>query len=283
MLIRLFCSLLLVIALNSCSLVPSPSGQVLSGKIYWQGEVRLRGDVVLEAGSELIIAPGTKVIFETPRNGEDLYIEHPYFPGSELIVRGRLLALGTAEAPIVFMAADPAGEAGSWGGINIEDSPEVHFSYCRFIQANSALHSRQSWVTVEHSVFSNNYVAVRFHDTHLLAENNLFENNGTAIRFHFGSPVICNNLIRHNGKGLFISSEPRDYRIENNSFIENFPYQVSLGEGVRSAVDLRNNYWSEPVGLALEALFFDGRDDDWLGRVEYLPVRTQPFRLENSE
>ena len=283
MLIRFFCLFFAVLVLNSCSLVSPPLGQVLSGQIYWQGEVRLRGDVVLEAGSELIIAPGTKVIFETPRNGEDLYLEHPYFPGSELIVRGRLIALGTAEAPIIFMAADPDGKAGSWGGINIEESPEVHFSHCQFSQADSALHSRQSWVTVEHSVFNNNHVAVRFHDTRLLVENNLFENNGTAIRFHFGSPVICNNLIRHNGKGLFISSEPRDYRIENNSFIDNYPYQVSLGEGVRSAVDLRNNHWSEAVGSALETRFFDGRADEWLGRIEYLPVRSQPVRLEDFE
>ncbi len=277
---RLLCTLLLVLSLTSCSLLRPPMGQILKGNIYWQGEVRLHGDVVLDAGAELVIAPGTRVIFETPRSGEDLYREHPYFTGSELIVRGRLIALGTAEEPIVFIAADPLGQAGSWGGINIEDSPEAHFSHCRFEQADSALHSRQSRVTVEHSVFRNNHVGVRFHDTRLLVENNLFENNGTAIRFHFGSPVICNNLIRNNGKGLFISAEPRDYRIENNRFIDNSPYQISLGEGVRRAVDLRNNHWSEPAGPALEELFFDGRADDWLGRIEYRPVRNQPIELE---
>ena len=280
---RLFILLLCVFLLNSCSLLRPPLGQVLSGKIHWQNEVRLHGDVLLEAGAELIIAPGTRVIFEPPRPGEDIYREHPYFVGSELIVRGRLIALGTAAKPIVFMAADPAGAAGSWGGINIEDSPEVHFSHCRFEQSDSALHSRQSWVTVENSHFSNNLVGVRFHDTRLLVENNLFENNGTAIRFHFGSPLIINNLIRNNRKGLFISAEPRDYRIENNSFIDNAPYQVSLGEGVKEAVDLRNNHWSEPAGSALEARFFDGRVDDWLGRIEYLPVHSQPVRLESVE
>ncbi len=280
--LRLFCFLMLLFGPVSCLPAPHPSDLVLRGQIYWRGEVHIRGDVVLEKTAVLTIAPGTRVIFDPPRSGEDLYQEHPYFPGSELIVRGRLIAAGTVEEPIVFTTADPNGAAGSWGGINIEDAPEVSFTYCRFEQADSAIHARNSQVRVEYSTFRKNHVGVRFHDTTLLVDTNLFENNGTAIRFHFGSPVIRNNVIRQNGTGLFISAEPRDYRIENNNFMDNRPYQVSLGEGVRQAVDLRNNYWSEAPGSPLETFIFDGRVDDWLGRVEYLPVRSRPINLELS-
>lgn len=283
MMLRLISILILFGCLTSCATLRQSGVQTLSGKIFWQGEVRLHGDIVLETGAELTIAPGTRIIFEPPRAGEDLYQEHPYFPGSELIVRGRLIARGTSAEPIVFMASEPKAAAGSWGGINIEDSQGVVFDYCRFIQANSAVHSRQSLVSIEHSVFKNNLVAVRFHDTQLLVENNLFENNDAAIRFHFGSPVIRNNLIRNNDKGLFISADPRDYQIEDNSFIENISYHVSLGEGVRQPVDLRNNYWSEPAGAELERLFFDGRVDSWLGKIEYLPVRDKSVVLDFSE
>jgi nitrous oxidase accessory protein NosD len=236
----------------------------------------LHGDVILDPAAELTIAPGTRVIFEPPRAGEDLYQDHPYFIGSELIVRGRLMALGTAAEPIVFTGVDPQGVAGSWGGINIEDAPEAQFLYCRFEQANSAIHARQTQVKVEHSIFRHNLVGLRFHDTRLLVENSLFEENDTAIRFHFGAPVIRHNLIRDNHKGMFISEAPRDYRIEENSFIRNSPYQVSLGEGVRKNVDLRHNYWSE-TGVDLENHFFDGRLDDWLGVVQYLPVLNRAF------
>jgi len=281
--IRFVWSLLFILILTSCSLGHHPHGQILSGKIYWQGEVRLHGDVILDANSELIIAPGTQVVFEPPGEGEDLYFEHPYFVGSELIVRGRLVAIGTAVEPILFRSSNTQAGPGSWGGINIEDAPEVHFAYCRFEQANSALHARKSRLWVEHSTFRHNLVALRFHDTRLLAENNLFEENDTAIRFHFGSPVIIRNLIRHNRKGIFISETPRDYQIEGNSFIENSPYQVNLGEGVRNPVDLRNNYWSEVSGGALEHFFFDGRVDDWLGQVDYLPVQNQPVVLELTQ
>jgi hypothetical protein len=281
MLIRLVWSSLFFLGLTCCSLVRHPEGQILQGKLYWQQEVRLRGDIILDQDAELTIAPGTRVIFEPPAAGEDLYLDHPYFVGSELIVRGRLIALGTAAEPIIFSGADPSGGAGSWGGINIEDAPEVHFSYCRFEQADSAIHARKSRVRVEHSTFRHNLVGLRFHDTRLLAENNLFEENDTAIRFHFGAPVIRHNLIRNNHKGLFISETPQDYRIEDNSFFQNFPYQVSLGEGVRQDVDLRHNYWSE-TGAELEKRFFDGRLDDWLGVIDYLPVLDRPSLPEPS-
>lgn len=272
---RLFHILLLAV-LTSCTTVITPSAPDLSGKIRWQGEVRLRGDIVVAKEAELTIAPGTRVVFEVPRDDEDRYREHPFFVGSELIVRGRLHARGTPEHPIVFEAADSAGGPGSWGGINVEDAPEVEFSHCVFRQADSAVHARNTHVSIDHSLFEMNHVGVRFHDTVMRIENNRFENNDTALRFHFGAPVIRRNLIRHNRKGLFISTRPQDYLIENNSFIDNRPYQVNLGEGVRRDVDLRHNYWGGATGADLERFFFDARLDDWLGRIEYLPVLEAP-------
>ena len=102
------------------------------------------------------------------------------------------------------------------------------------------------------------------------------QDNGAAIRFHFGSPVICKNIIRNNAKGLFVTSEPRDYTIENNSFLGNSPYEVSLGEGVRRTVELKNNFWGTQTAETLPDYLYDGHLDDWLGTVDYLPMRTLP-------
>ena len=347
--------------------------------------MRLAGDVIIDEDAELTIAPGTQVIFAPPLVGQDLYQEHPYFIGSELIVRGRLTALGTRQQPILFRAENPTADPGSWGGVNLEaarasrfeycvfqqadsavharetqvdirysvfrrnvvgvrfhdtdlrveetlfedndtairfhyGSPQIRhnliqnnrkglfisaeprnyqivqnaffanhpyqvnleaarasrFEYCVFQQADSAVHARQTQVDIRYSVFRRNLVGVRFHDTDLSVEQTLFEDNDTAIRFHYGSPQIRHNLIRNNCKGLFISAEPRNYRIEQNAFIDNYPYQVNLGEGVRMPVNLAHNFWSEAPGKPLERLFFDGRLDDWLGRIEYLPVLKSP-------
>ncbi|HEY5674528.1 MAG TPA: right-handed parallel beta-helix repeat-containing protein [Malonomonas sp.] len=272
----LFLSLFLL--LSGCLKATQPvviTGE-LQGQQYWQGIVYLRGDVVLPADAELTIAPGTQVVFLLPEAGEDHFIEHPYFPGSELIVRGQISAIGTAEAPIRFRSSDPQAGAGSWGGINIEDSEAAAFSYCSFQQADSALHARNSWMTVEHSHFFNNLVGIRFHDTDILIENNLLHDNGAAIRFHYGAPVICKNEIRDNQKGLFITSAPWGYTIENNSFLNNRPYQISLGEGVTQPVQLRNNFWGADAVTGLEPYLYDRRVDEWLGPINYLPQRIEP-------
>ncbi len=275
-------SRLLLIALlpglmTSC--VKRPASDVITGElhgtVHWQGDVQLRGDVVLAEDATLTIAPGSRVLFQTPQSGEDILTEHPYFIGSELIVRGRLIAKGTPAAPIVFSAADPAAEPGSWGGINIEDSIQAIFNHCSFSQADSAIHARRSWVSIANSRFRNNLVGIRFHDTDILIEKNLLENNGAAIRFHFGSPTIRLNRIQNNEKGLFITAAPWGYRIRNNSFINNRPYQVTLGEAVNERVDLTHNYWAEDADYLTDFLY-DGRLDDWLGVIEFQPLLSAP-------
>lgn len=269
----LFPALFLLFA--ACAPPPPVVTGTLEGTVHWQGEVRLAGDVVLAEGAELVVAPGTEVVF-LPSTAEERS-EHPYFPGSELIVRGRLRAVGKPEAPIVFRYVDAGAPPGSWGGINLEGSPEAVFRFCRFTQADSALHCRQSKVTVSQSVFERNLVGVRFHDTDLLLEHNLLRQNGAAVRFHFGAPVIRHNDIRDNEKGLFITSFPRNYRIEENNFTGNSPYNVVLGEQVPQDVDLSGNWWGSEREEEIEAGFFDGRIDGYLGRICYRPFASAPF------
>lgn len=98
---------LLSCGLSSCTPIPVVRGE-LQGQIEWQGEVHLQGDVVLAENSMLTIAPGTRVIFLPGTASSDKLKDHPYFPGSELIVRGQIVALGTFAAPIRFQFIDPA-------------------------------------------------------------------------------------------------------------------------------------------------------------------------------
>ncbi|NOY13297.1 MAG: right-handed parallel beta-helix repeat-containing protein [Deltaproteobacteria bacterium] len=261
--------------LSACLPQPALHGE-LHGQLLWQGEVRLWGNIILAEDAVLTIAPGTRIIFLPLDPAADTLREHPFFPGSELIVRGRIIARGTKDQPISFQFVDSSAPAGSWGGINIEGSSRAIFNYCSFRQADSAIHARNSRVVVENSLFTDNLVAIRFHDADIRIENNLLHNNGTAIRFHFGAPLIRKNVIRNNRKGLFITSAPRGYRIENNSFLDNQPYQVTLGEGVREDVVLKNNYWGAQGMAALLPWVYDGRLDDWLGTIEFQPLRSKP-------
>lgn len=279
-LLRFFTATLTCLLLTGCLVGKSTVVRgVLHGPLTWQGDIYIAGDVILEEDVNLTIVPGTRVRFLPPADGPGGLVEHPHFPGSELIIKGRVYAIGTMTEPIIFEASDPDAGPGFWGAVNIEASQESVFEYCIFRQADSAIHSRDANVYIEQSVFENNLVGIRFHDSQILVEHNLLRNNQTAIRFHFGSPVICENEFRSNDVNLFITSHPSDYHIENNSFGIPGGYHVVLGEVVPEDVKLPRNYWVHEGVALLSDFFYDGRRSPYLGQVLIEPQRTSPSPL----
>jgi hypothetical protein len=278
---------LLLAFLVSCAISPqertAPQAGIVSGETRWQGTVFIDGDLVLEEETRLVIAPGTEVVFLPPTEGKDLFTERPNFPGSELIVRGTLIAEGTAERPITFRFVDPDAPAGSWGGINLLESSDVRFRFVRITQANSAIHSHGSIVRLEQSLIENNLFGPRFSTTVFIIRNNLFRNNDTAIRFHLGTPLITGNMITGNEKGIFITSGPGDYCIERNNIVDNRRYAVVLGEEVVDDVRMANNYWGTNNIEVIEASVFDGRKEGHLGKVLFSPFTEMPVSSGETE
>ncbi|NJC88133.1 MAG: hypothetical protein FIB02_06305 [Desulfuromonas sp.] len=246
----------------------------LRGDLTWAGEVFIGGDVTLTADARLTILPGTVVRFLDPVGYPGGESDHPYFPGSELNVEGVLTAFGTADAPIVFAAADGNAPAGSWGAVNFAEGSRGAFRYCVFRQADSAIHCREATVEVTDSLFENNHVGIRFHTSRMRIEHNLLRGNGTGIRFHFGSPVVRWNRFADNRINLFVTAHPSDYHIENNRFGRPLEYQVVLGEEVPEDVRLLNNFWDDMTADTEFEQVFDGRRAPYLGRVQVEPFLT---------
>ncbi|MDH3998027.1 MAG: right-handed parallel beta-helix repeat-containing protein [Desulfuromonadales bacterium] len=267
---------LILFSLSGCaaSAPPEPVRGTLHGSLVWQGEVYIDGDVVLEQDAELTIRPGTRILFVAPSADSDTWTEHPHFIGSELIVKGRIRAEGTAQAPIVFAAADATAPPGAWGAINLVGSAEAVFKYCIFRQADSALHSWDSQVVIKESLFERNLVGIRFNESNILIQYNMLRDNGSAIRFHFGAPVIRENVFTRNKVNLFITSHPRDYQIERNHFGVAREYHVVFGEEVPKDVAMRENFWLFSDQKERNAFFFDGQRSPYLGRVVRKPVLT---------
>ena len=255
---------------------PAAITGILAGDHVWTGEVYLAGDVILAPEARLTIRPGTTVYFLPPQGAPGGLTEHPHFPGSELIVQGQLSALGTAAAPIRFVAADRQAPAGSWGALNFEAGAEGAFAYCLFRQADSAIHSRDSRVTIAESLFEDNLVGIRFHSSTMRIEHNLLRNNGVAIRFHFGAPEVRYNRFATNRVNLFITAHPRDYLFANNHFDTPLEYQVVLGEEVPEEVNLAGNAWSSGAPAELNERLFDGRAVPYLGTVQVEPLLAKP-------
>lgn len=268
----------LVLCLSSCQSLAPPrliSNEITADEL-WSGCVEIDGDVVIAENASVRIAPGTRVVFLPPSPGKDRLTDHPHFVGSELIVRGRLLAVGTAQAPITFRALDPAAAAGSWGAINLVQSAGSQFRHCYFTQADSAIHSQEANVEIVCSTFSRNRVGVRFFGSQITITDNLFRNNGTAIRFHFGAPLIKGNLLTENDKGLFITSFPSDYRIFDNTIVASREAQIVLGEEVPDDLLLPGNYWGSVDPQEIRSHFFDGQQSDYLGIVRFEPFLSTP-------
>ncbi len=78
-----------------------------SADVTWSGAVYLDGDFEVQAGKTLTIEPGTRIFAEAGAGSEKV----------DLIVSGRLIAVGTANDPITFAPYDGAGAPGEWGGI----------------------------------------------------------------------------------------------------------------------------------------------------------------------
>lgn len=270
--------LLSFFSLSSC-LPLAPSRLIstdITGDEIWSGRVEIDGDVIIAEQADVRILPGCQIYFLPPTLGKDRLTEHPNFVGSELIVRGRLIAEGTASAPITFSAQESSAPAGSWGGINLVQSPGSSFRHCIFTQADSAIHSQEAKVKVECSTLTRNLVGVRFFDSQIEVNNNLFTDNGTAIRFHFGAPKIHGNLLRGNDKGIFVTSFPRDYQIADNAIIESREFQVVLGEEVPEDLFLTGNYWGSIDSQEIASHIFDGAKSDYLGLVQFEPFMHKP-------
>jgi hypothetical protein len=160
---------------------------LISDDTFWDADtVRVVGRVTVEDGVTLTIAPGVKVEFA------DFY---------DLTVLGRILAVGSADEPIVFTTDEPGSFApdsttvGCWNGIRFPWTP------------SSNAESRVEYCVLEYSkafgdqAFGGALSLVGF--SKLLVRNSAFRSNaatyGGAISCsHQSSPVLAGNLFEGN-------------------------------------------------------------------------------------
>jgi hypothetical protein len=72
----------------------------------WDGVIRLTGTVVILPGVTVTVDPGTEILVQPG-------------PGTNIVVRGRLLVRGLPEKPVLFDTAGGCSD-GPWGGVVFE-------------------------------------------------------------------------------------------------------------------------------------------------------------------
>jgi len=136
-------------------------------------------------------------------------------------------------------------------------------------------------ITVQHNVFSENYVAIMSVGSSITIEGNLFINNSRGIGVvEGGTPNITGNEFTQNqGAAIFVTDASPT--VTNNNIHDNmFNFQM---EGGSRDVVATNNWWGSADSEVIEDSIHDGRDDPSLGIVDFEPYANEAFRLDIPE
>ncbi len=166
--------------------------------VRWSGEVHVADDVVLPRGTRLVVEPGTRVRFAFRDDDGDGWGD------ASIRIEGDLEAVGTAERPIVFTAAEGPATPGRWGEIRV-DFGRIRLERCIVEGSTRGLHAHFSRGEVRDSVFRRNVDGTRLGNSELVVERNLFYGNpGKAYNAHRCRNRVEANRFHHNGKALFL-------------------------------------------------------------------------------
>ncbi len=262
----------LVLLLAACL----PRQEVAPRERVWEGEILVEGVEEVPPGETLRIRPGTKVRFVfSDRDGDG-------WGDAGILVRGKIVAEGTGEDPIVFEPDRRDTLPGRWDEIRVESASPSRFVSCRFRGGRWALHAHFTPLLVESSRFSGNFGAVKFRGGPVKLYGNTFAGNSTAIRYWESDPEIISNIIRDSGTGVFCRQGSQKSLLRGNNFLRSSNYHVKLGELQEGDVDARFNYWGSSVVAEIESAIFDRKDVSYLGRVQFDPPEPAPFPLEET-
>jgi hypothetical protein len=213
---RIFICTVLVLISAACQKqqVVEVSKLTISKDTTWSGIIMVGGDVYVEPGVTLTIAPGTIVKFKRidETSDQNLFdIDSPYYPQAELIIRGKLIAIGTDKKKITFTSAEIDARPADWGAVNFLGSNDNVIKFCRFMFAYNGVHAHGSSVKISQSEFVENGVGVSFKSeeetpgvawfgkrSKVQVTGNLFARNKGGIGFRNSDAVITHNEIREN-------------------------------------------------------------------------------------
>lgn len=246
-------------------------GRPLAREIVWEGRVVVREDVLIGPGERLVIRPGTEVLFAFRDDDGDGAGD------ARVEVKGRVSAIGTKTAPIVF-APESVRAGPGWKEILIEDAACATFSWCGFSGAQQALHAHRTPLLVESCRFERNGIGLRFTGDPIAIRGSRFVQNGTAVRYWESSPRVEGSEFANNGTAVFVREKSARTVMSGNNFVSSADYHVKLGEAQAADVEARGNWWGTSRREEIEQLLFDREDAGYLGRVRYDPPAGVPLR-----
>lgn len=276
----------------------SLSDAVIEEDTRWDGDVLIRGTVLVRRGATLRIMPGTTVRFmKVDRNDDGI-------GDGEIRVLGRLIADGAPGKMIRFTSAEQSPMRNDWSYVLLFTSGDDNIvAHCLFEYAFAGLQAHFSKAVVADSIFRNNREGIRFGRAELLIEHNDIVDNTFGIRHtRLEGPVdIRYNMIQNNEVGIFFvpsSQNTQDFFgsdhgatprppvdppvVRWNNISDNSAYNYRLGERQGAAVTVGDNWWGATSEKVISSFIYDGMRDRSLGKVLFKPYRRSPVKAAGA-
>jgi hypothetical protein len=254
----------LALAAAACAGAPRVGVTAPAAVWTWEGTRRVDSLVEIPAGVTLRIMPGTVVRFAfVDADGDGV-------GDAGLHVLGRIEALGTPGAPILFTSAEAAPQPGDWRGLLFDNSQGSVFADCGFEYAEHALHAHFSSARLAHCRLERNVEGTRLGNSRFEITRCLVRGNaGKGLNFFACANAVRRNLITANADGIFLFGTDTDSVVEENDIFGNERHDVRLGDFYRGGKRLGRNWWGTTDLEAIRRRIYDGAEDPALGRVEF--------------
>ncbi|MDD5772275.1 MAG: right-handed parallel beta-helix repeat-containing protein [bacterium] len=249
----------------------------ISKDTVWSGSIYIKGVVTVKRGVVLTILPGTNVLFEKTK------VDNDEIGDSELNIEGKVIAEGTREAPIVFTSSEKEKKPVDWKFVYLSFNENSRLSYCKFEYAFTGLQVHYSEVHIDHCLFENNVEGMRYSTVRLLLENSIFRNNVYGLRYEErrSEAVVRNNDFKQNEFGIFCVMRSDDKtRFLNNNISNNKKYNFIMGQEQEKSIDAGSNYWGSDNESEILQGIFDGRKEETVGIVNFLPYLMKRVDIE---
>ena len=275
--------LLVAVFVSGCLLTPAVETKLgdttISGEVAWSGTVRINGIVTVKKEGQLIIAPGTEVIFDRfDRDGDGI-------GDGELLVEGTLLARGTAGQPIRFTSGEENPQPADWKYLYLDFAKRAEVAYVISEYAYSGIQVHFCKAVVANSVFRHNVDGVRFSTVNIKVRGNRIYDNRHGLRYEErrSEAVVVGNDIRNNDIGIFVVTRSEDKaKISGNNIVDSRQYAVKMGLTQKEDVTFPGNWWGTTNPAAIEELMFDQKQDETLGRVQTPDSLPGPMEIETE-
>jgi parallel beta-helix repeat protein len=241
----------------------------------WKGDVRVDGIVHVRKNATLTLLPGTRVLFAPVAwPASEL---HEGFTGPGFKVEGRVVAVGTEKAPVLFTVDGGKVRAGAWDKLLFTFSTGSRFERCTFEGARYAFHAHFSELSVSRCTFRDNEEGMRLGSSKVRIEDSVFTRNEIrGINFRDCRNEIRRNLIRDNGDGIFLHSKDAGSTIRENSIYGNRQYNLRLGDLHADDIDVSGNWWGTSRENEARVKVYDAGNLPGTGHARLFPLLALP-------